>query len=73
MVLIERLKDNGILSVFHYLPLHLSRMGRRFNYGPGDCPVTESVSDRLLRLPFYNTLESDTQSRVIKAVLQFKL
>src|SRR5262249_41043889 len=43
--MINHLKANGILSVFHYLPLHLSDMGRRFGGQPGDCPVTESISD----------------------------
>ena len=38
------------------MPLHLSDMGRRFGGREGDCPVTESVSDRLLRLPFYYDL-----------------
>ena len=47
-LLIEHLRSAGILSVFHYLPLHLSPMGRRFGGKPGDCPVTEDVSDRLL-------------------------
>src|ERR1022692_1292078 len=50
--LIEHLKRRGILSVFHYLPLHLSAMGLRFGGTPGQCPVTERISDGLLRLPF---------------------
>jgi ABC-type dipeptide/oligopeptide/nickel transport system permease subunit len=50
--LIAHLKEHGILAVFHYLPLHLSEMGRRLGGKPGDCPVTEDLSDRLLRLPF---------------------
>jgi dTDP-4-amino-4,6-dideoxygalactose transaminase len=54
--LIGHLKAQGISSVFHYLPLHLSRMGRSLGGQPGDCPVTEDVSDRLLRLPVYNDL-----------------
>ena len=54
--LIEHLRQRGIESVFHYLPLHLSEMGRRFGGKPGDCPVTERVSDRLVRLPFHNAL-----------------
>ena len=54
--LIAHLKAHGILSVFHYLPLHLSDMGQQFGGQPGDCPVTEDVSDRLLRLPFFNSL-----------------
>ncbi len=70
--LIEHLKQQNIQSVFHYLPLHLSDMGRRFGGKVGDCPVTESVSDRLLRLPFYNTLTENDQARVIHSILSFK-
>jgi len=70
--LIAHLKARGILAVFHYLPLHLSQYGRRWGGRPGDCPVTEDVSDRLLRLPFYNVLDEATQARVIEGVLAFK-
>ena len=48
--LMAHLKAQGILSVFHYQPLHLSDMRRHYGGKPGDCPVTESVSDRLVRL-----------------------
>ena len=69
--LIEHLKAARILSVFHYLPLHLSDMGHKFGGKIGDCPVTENLSDRLLRLPFYNTLTRDEQERVINAILEY--
>jgi dTDP-4-amino-4,6-dideoxygalactose transaminase len=69
--LIDHLKAQGILAVFHYLPLHLSDMGRGFGGQPGDCPVTEDLSDRLLRLPFYNTLTPDEQMSVIETVRAF--
>lgn len=69
--LITYLKEQDILSVFHYIPLHLSEMGGRLGGKPGDCPVTEDVSDRLLRLPFYNDLREDDQTRVIEAVCSF--
>ena len=69
--LIDYLKARSILSVFHYLPLHLSEMGRQFNGRPGDCPVTESVSDRLLRLPFHNSLSKADLAAVIDAITQF--
>jgi dTDP-4-amino-4,6-dideoxygalactose transaminase len=69
--LIAFLKEQGILSVFHYLPLHLSDMGVRFGGKPGDCPVTEAVSDRLLRLPFYNELDERDQERVVEAIQRF--
>jgi len=69
--LVEHLKGARILSVFHYLPLHLSNMGHKFGGKIGDCPVTENLSDRLLRLPFYNTLTRDEQERVINAILEY--
>lgn len=68
---INHLKECGILSVFHYLPLHLSDMGQKFGGKPGDCPVTEDLSDRLVRLPFYTTLSSEDQARVIEEILAF--
>ena len=71
--LIAFLKERQILSVFHYLPLHLSDMGRRYGGKPGDCPVTEDVSDRILRLPFYNSLDPSDQERVIDAIYEFKV
>lgn len=72
-VLIEYLKTKGILSVFHYLPLHLSDMGREFGGEPGDCPVTEDISDRLLRLPFFNTLSEDEQCFIVDSILEAPL
>jgi dTDP-4-amino-4,6-dideoxygalactose transaminase len=69
--LIRHLKSRGILGVFHYLPLHLSEMGKRYGGKPGDCPVTEHVSERLIRLPFYNNLDGESQERVIRAIREF--
>ena len=71
--LIEHLRGKGILTVFHYLPLHLSDMGRKFGGNVGDCPTTEDITDRLLRLPFYNDLTQLDQNEVIKEILSFKL
>lgn len=70
--LISHLMSREILSVFHYLPLHLSRMGQLFGGKRGDCPVTEDVADRLLRLPFYYHLAPAEQSEVIAALNAFK-
>ncbi len=66
--LIAGLKARGILAVFHYPPLHLSPMGRRFGGRPGDCPVAERVSECLVRLPFYNDLAPAEQDEVIESV-----
>jgi dTDP-4-amino-4,6-dideoxygalactose transaminase len=69
--LITYLRSRGIGSAFHYIPLHLSPMGRQFGYREGDCPVTEDVSGRLLRLPFYNRLARENQERVTSAISEF--
>ena len=70
--MMAHLKARGIYCVFHYLPLHLSIMGRRYGGKEGDCPVTEEVSDRLLRLPFFNDFMEDDQRRVVTALKDFR-
>ncbi len=69
--LITHLAQRSILAVFHYLPLHLSPMGLRLGGHPGDCPITEDVSDRLLRLPFYTGMSAEEQAEVIETVCAF--
>ena len=71
--LIAYLRECGVYSVFHYLPLHLSEMGRGFGGQVGDCPVTERVSDQLVRLPFHNALTSAEQEQVIDLLQKFSL
>ena len=55
-------------AVFHYLALHLSKMGQRFGGRQGDCPVTEDVAGRLLRLPFFNDITEEQQAQVVDAL-----
>jgi dTDP-4-amino-4,6-dideoxygalactose transaminase len=69
--LIAHLKSHGILSVFHYLPLHLSDMGVKFGGRKGDCPVTEDMSDRLIRLPLYNDLRREEQEFIVDKIFRF--
>ena len=69
---LQHLRQQGILSVFHYLPLHLSEMGQKFGGEAGDCPVTERVSDQLVRLPFYNGLTGSEQEQILSAIMAFK-
>ena len=69
--LIEHLHTRGILAVFHYLPLHLSPMGRRLAPDCPPLPVTESAAERVLRLPLFAALEDDEQSEVIEAVTEY--
>jgi dTDP-4-amino-4,6-dideoxygalactose transaminase len=69
--LMAHLKQNGISAVFHYVPLHTSVMGRKFGYREGDLPLTEELSERLLRLPFYPDITSDEQMRVVRCLSEF--
>jgi dTDP-4-amino-4,6-dideoxygalactose transaminase len=70
---IAQLRARAILAVFHYQPLHLSQKGREYGGRPGQCPVTEDVADRLVRLPFYLDLAGDLQERVIGAVTSLRV
>ena len=67
--LMEDLKSKGILAVFHYLPLHLSDIGRSMGYS--QLPITESMSGRLLRLPFYHDLKLEEQEEVVDTIKGF--
>ena len=69
--LMAHLKQNGISAVFHYVPLHTSTMGKKFGYSEGDLPLTEDLSARLLRLPFYPDITRDEQMRVVSCVAEF--
>jgi len=69
---IAHLKAQGIASVFHYVPLHLSPMAGKYGGQTGLCPVTEQVSDCLVRLPFYNDLSEADQARIVSAVEKFR-
>ena len=63
------MQRNGVTAIFHYLPLHESTMGRKF--GNFECPATESVSGRIVRLPFYNELSKQEQSTIIYDIINF--
>src|SRR5581483_7005883 len=70
---IGHLKQRDIQAVFHYLPLHLSEMGQKLGGRAGDYPVTENLSDRLVRLPFYNSLGESNQAFVIQQIKEFSV
>jgi dTDP-4-amino-4,6-dideoxygalactose transaminase len=69
--LMNHLKKNGVLAVFHYLPLHISGIGRSLGYEEGQMPVTESVSGRLLRLPFYYEITEAELAEVAGHIEEF--
>ena len=68
---IVALKEMQISAVFHYQALHMSPVGQHFGGYVGQCPVAELASDCLVRLPLFNSMTDDEQSRVIEAVQQF--
>ncbi len=69
--LIDYLKTQGIMSVFHYVPLHTAPVGQSFGYRHGDLPVTEELSDRLVRLPFYFDLTEQDQLAVVTNIKKY--
>jgi dTDP-4-amino-4,6-dideoxygalactose transaminase len=66
------MRADGIHSVFHYVPLHSSPMGRELS-ATVDLPRTDNLSQRLLRLPLFHEMTSDQQGRVLHALEKFEL
>jgi dTDP-4-amino-4,6-dideoxygalactose transaminase len=66
--LMKKLSDSGIKSVFHYVPLHSSPAGKNFTKVFGSMENTESLSDRLLRLPMWVGLGSENLNKVIEEI-----
>ena len=62
------LEEQGIAAHFHYMPLHASAMGAKLGYKPADLPVTQHVSDCMLRLPVYAGLTEAQCGAVVSAV-----
>jgi dTDP-4-amino-4,6-dideoxygalactose transaminase len=65
------LRERGIQAVSHYVPLHLSPMGRKWGYEDGSLPVTEDLSARLLRLPLYFALTPAEQDEVSEGITEY--
>lgn len=64
-------KEKNILSVFHYIPLHSAPMGKRVSPNNIDLPITNNLSGRILRLPFYYNLTDEEQNYIIESVEEF--
>lgn len=58
-------KESGVHCTFHYVPLHSSAAGRKFSDRSHDCPITDNISGRLIRLPFFTSM---TEAQVTKSV-----
>jgi dTDP-4-amino-4,6-dideoxygalactose transaminase len=68
-VVLERMRQHKVQTTFHYVPLHSAPAGEKFAARLTNCPVTDDVSGRLLRLPFHNNLTIDDAYRVVDALL----
>jgi dTDP-4-amino-4,6-dideoxygalactose transaminase len=67
-IVLDELKKNGILAVFHYVPLHSSPAGMRFGRAHGDLALTTSLSQRLIRLPIWIGLNGAQQHRICEVL-----
>lgn len=63
-MVLGRLRDGGIGAIFHYVPLHSAPAGMRFGRTHGDLPLTDDLSERLIRLPFWIGLDEARQQRI---------
>jgi len=66
----NRLKEEGIHAVFHYIPLHSAPVGLGLGYRKEDLPVTEEISGRLLRLPIFAGMKENETSITITALIE---
>jgi dTDP-4-amino-4,6-dideoxygalactose transaminase len=66
--LMKHLNQQGIMAVFHYIPLHSSPMGLKMGYAGGELPVTEDISARLLRLPLFYEITPQQQETVVNCI-----
>lgn len=69
--LINYLKERGILSVFHYIPLHSAKAGLKFGRFHGEDIYTTKESERLMRLPMYYSLKMEEAQEVVQALKSF--
>ena len=71
--LLKHLKDNGVLAVFHYVPLHSAPAGRKFGRFHGEDKFTTKESERLIRLPLYYGISDEETGFVIDTIKSFFL
>jgi dTDP-4-amino-4,6-dideoxygalactose transaminase len=62
---IETMRRHDVQPAFHYVPLHSAPAAAKFAARPTECPVTDDISGRLLRLPFHNNLSIEQAERVV--------
>ncbi len=68
---IEHMKENGVMCVFHYIPLHSAPAGERYGRFAGEDVHTTKESERLVRLPLYYGISDEDRQAVVRAVKAF--
>lgn len=68
---IKYLKENGIMSVFHYIPLHSSPAGKKYGRTCGQLQNTDNISDTLVRMPMFYELSDDDLQKIKNTVSNF--
>lgn len=68
---IDYMKENDILTVFHYIPLHSSPAGKKYCKTAGNMDVTNTISDTLVRLPMFYTLNDEKLNQIFTTVKQY--
>lgn len=69
--LLNYLKSQKIGAVFHYIPLHLSEMGKKLGYKQGDFPLSEQLSSCIIRLPIFAGLELNNVDYICEEIYNF--
>lgn len=69
--LITYLKNNEVMAVFHYIPLHSSPAGKKLGVFSGKDVYTTAESEKLVRLPMYYGLETEQVKHICKLICDF--
>lgn len=69
--LLAHLKKEKISAVFHYIPLHTSKMGEKLGYKKGDFPLSVDLSERIIRLPLFASLAGEQIDYICEKIYKF--
>ena len=72
-ILIDELDKNGIKAVFHYQSLHKSIGGKKYSFGTPELPISDHMSENLLRLPLYPELTNEQLEIICSTIEKIKL
>ena len=70
-LLISFLSKKGIQAIFHYLPLNLSKVINKKNIN--NCPVSKNISERIIRIPFFNKIKKNELNYILEQITKFKV